>query len=219
MLIDNKNTYSYHIISFSFIKNQTLTIPLHALFDYLSTSSDLIRLAVRQSGISKTRDYLSSDFEVSIKSTGQDQCYEFIGLKGEFGPTYPIQINMAELEFINGFGCAPIQSGKNKVMVISRGQCNFEDKAWYAQQAGARAVIFLNNQQEGNLFRMASSDSKKIRIPSVLLSYNDSLTFVRTRSIQQFSMHQLSSVDNDPKASFKLFFQDQIIRNLDIINV
>ncbi|KAI8641444.1 hypothetical protein BD408DRAFT_207957 [Parasitella parasitica] len=126
---------------------------------------------------------------------------------------------MAEVEFIDGFGCAPIRSGKNKVMVISRGQCSFEDKAWYAQHAGARAVLFLNNQQEENLIRMASSGSKKIRIPSVLLDYNDSLTFVRTKHIQQLSMHQLPSVDNDPKASFILFFQKRLIRNLDVINV
>ncbi|CAO3646706.1 unnamed protein product [Mucor fragilis] len=140
-----KNEYlvkGVHPPTASFAEHQTLTIPLHALFEYLSTSSDLFRLTVLQSGISKARDYLASDFEVSIRSTGQDQCFEFIGLKAEFGPTYPTQINMSELEFIGGFGCGPIESGKHKVMVISRGQCTFEEKAWHAQQAGARAVVF-----------------------------------------------------------------------------
>ncbi|CEP14550.1 hypothetical protein [Parasitella parasitica] len=217
-----KNEYlvkGVHPPTISFSENQTLAIPLHAIFDYLPSSSDLIRLLVKQSGVSKPRDYLTSDFEVSVKSTGQDQCFEFIGLKAEFGPSYPIQTNMAEIEFTDDFGCAPLQSGKNKVMVISRGQCSFEDKVWNAQQAGARAVIILNNQKEDTLIRMASSGSRKIRIPSVLLSYQDSLTFVRTKGIQRFSMQQLSSVDNDPTASFKLLFQNRLIQNLDVVNV
>lgn len=203
----------------SFTKNQTLTVPLHALFEYLSTSNDLFYLTVQQSGISKSRNYLASDFEVSIKSTGHDQCFEFIGLKAEFGPAYPIQINMSELEFISGFGCDPIQSGKHKVMVISRGQCTFEEKAWHAQQAGARAVVFLNNQQDQTLFRVAASGQRSIRIPSVLLKYEDSLLLVKNKRIQQFSMQQLGSVDQDPKAKFVLYFQNRIVRNLNIMNV
>lgn len=174
-----------------------------------------------QSGISKARDYLASDFEVSIRSTGQDQCFEFIGLKAEFGPTYPTQINMSELEFIGGFGCGPIESGKHKVMVISRGQCTFEEKAWHAQQAGARAVVFLNNQPDQALFRMAASDStqRSIRIPSVLLSYEDSVLLVKDKHIQQFSMQQLGSVDQDPKARFVLYFQNQVVGNVHVVNV
>ncbi|EPB83370.1 ER degradation enhancer, mannosidase alpha-like 1 [Mucor circinelloides 1006PhL] len=217
-----KNEYlvkGVHPPTVSFTKNQTLTVPLHALFEYLSTSNDLLYLAVQQSGISKSRDYLASDFEVSIKSTGHDQCFEFIGLKAEFGPAYPIQINMSELEFISGFGCDPIQSGKHKVMVISRGQCTFEEKAWHAQQAGARAVVFLNNQQDQTLFRVAASGQRSIRIPSVLLKYEDSLLLVKNKRIQQFSMQQLGSVDQDPKAKFVLYFQNQIVRNLNVMNV
>ncbi|KAL9549006.1 hypothetical protein MBANPS3_005418 [Mucor bainieri] len=204
-------------------EHQTLTLPLHALFEYLSTSSDLFRLTVQQSGISKSRDYLASDFEVSIRSTGPDQCFEFIGLKAEFGPTYPTQINMSELEFVGGFGCEPIQSGsgKHKVMVVSRGQCTFEEKAWHAQQAGARAVVFLNNQPDQSLFRMAATvDSQRsIRIPSVLLSYEDSLLLVKNKRVQQFSMQQSKSVDQDPKARFVLYFQDQVVRNVHVVNV
>ncbi|KAK4513214.1 uncharacterized protein ATC70_013009 [Mucor velutinosus] len=128
---------------------------------------------------------------------------------------------MSELEFIGGFGCDPIETGKHKVMVISRGQCTFEEKAWHAQQAGARAVVFLNNQPNQSLFRMAagSGTQRSIRIPSVLLNYEDSLLLVKNKRIQQFRMQQLGSVDQDPKARFVLYFQNQVVANANVINV
>lgn len=58
-----------------------------------------------------------------------------------------------------------------KIALIDRGTCAFVDKVINAQAAGAIGVIIANNGGGDEIFTMGG-DSKRVRIPSVLVSQN-----------------------------------------------
>ncbi|MDJ0644797.1 MAG: T9SS type A sorting domain-containing protein [Flavobacteriaceae bacterium] len=71
-------------------------------------------------------------------------------------------------------GCNPLVNGgaiSGNIAVIERANCNFTVKVKNAQDAGATAVIMINNV-EGNPFVMAGDDLS-ITIPSVMISKSD----------------------------------------------
>ncbi len=68
--------------------------------------------------------------------------------------------------------CEALSGLSGKVALIDRGTCAFVDKVLNAQTAGAIAVIVANNQGGTTRITMGG-DSKRIRIPSVMVSQND----------------------------------------------
>jgi len=58
-----------------------------------------------------------------------------------------------------------------KIALVDRGNCNFTDKVLNAQLAGAIGVIVANNV-DGDALLIMGGSSKRIRIPSVLVSQN-----------------------------------------------
>lgn len=74
------------------------------------------------------------------------------------------------------FGCnPPINAAQlaGKIALVDRGTCNFSQKVYYAQQAGAIAVVVLNNQG-GNPSNMAAGlFADQVTIPTVMLSQAD----------------------------------------------
>lgn len=67
-------------------------------------------------------------------------------------------------------GCQPIRNNvAGKIALIDRGTCAFALKSAYAQLAGAKGVIIVNNQPAG-LPPMGGSDLIPMRIPSVGVS-------------------------------------------------
>ena len=57
-----------------------------------------------------------------------------------------------------------------KIAVIYRGACEFGSKAWHAEQAGAVAVVIVNNVS-GNLVNMlAGTDGPNVTIPVIFVS-------------------------------------------------
>jgi hypothetical protein len=70
-------------------------------------------------------------------------------------------------------GCEPIQNNvSGKIAVIDRGACAFAQKTFFAQIAGAKGVIVVNNQP-GGLPPMGGADDPFFAIPSVGVSNAD----------------------------------------------
>ncbi|WNJ19184.1 T9SS-dependent M36 family metallopeptidase [Pontibacter sp. G13] len=95
-------------------------------------------------------------------------------------PTTPITADIVEVLDINGSPTvcdvvANPTSVAGKIALIDRGGCLFVDKVLNAQNAGAVAVIIINNQA-GGTFTMGGS-SNQITIPSIMVSQSDGLTF------------------------------------------
>ncbi|KAI8368253.1 uncharacterized protein BYT42DRAFT_474111, partial [Radiomyces spectabilis] len=76
------------------------------------------------------------------------------GVQSQFG-YWPTSITgLGVIAFPNDgrfFGCDPYsksnaQEMDGKILVISRGECTFYRKAVHAQEAGAKAIIFINNE-------------------------------------------------------------------------
>lgn len=93
-----------------------------------------------------------------------------------FGPPVPRTGTLGALAVLsNTDGCAPLDAAnaaaaKGKVPIIDRGNCNFAVKVKNAQDAGAVAVILVNNT--GGSFTPGGADSS-IRIPSVGITRED----------------------------------------------
>jgi hypothetical protein len=69
-------------------------------------------------------------------------------------------------------GCAALANAgevAGKIAVIDRGSCRFDEKAKAAQDAGARAVVVVNNIP-GPPIPMGGDPAAGIRIPVVMVS-------------------------------------------------
>lgn len=66
----------------------------------------------------------------------------------------------------------PASSMSGKIALIRRGSCSFESKVLMAQNAGAVAVIIMNNVAGGGVINMAG-DGAGATIPSVMISKED----------------------------------------------
>lgn len=72
-------------------------------------------------------------------------------------------------------GCNALTNGssiKGQIALIDRGTCTFLDKVQFAQNAGAKAVIMVNNVN-GNPITMGGSGGVGITIPSIMITKAD----------------------------------------------
>ncbi|PHQ31075.1 T9SS-dependent M36 family metallopeptidase [Leeuwenhoekiella nanhaiensis] len=108
----------------------------------------------------------------------------YTGYPADFGPSLPqAAINAALVlgrddnsgESADAFdGCDPLTNASalnNKIAVFRRGGCNFTEKVILAQNAGALAVIIVNNVDDP-IIQMGGSDPE-ITIPSIMISKAD----------------------------------------------
>ena len=74
-------------------------------------------------------------------------------------------------------GCSSLPSGSmaGKFALISRGNCQFSEKAYYAQLAGAIAVIIYNNVSGGPVGMAAGNNAASVNIPVIMISQSDGL--------------------------------------------
>jgi photosystem II stability/assembly factor-like uncharacterized protein len=93
---------------------------------------------------------------------------------------------------------------KGNIALIHRGNCVFVDKVMRAQNAGAKAVIMINNVA-GNPFGMGGGNSE-IKIPAVMISQADGLQLIETMKTDtlimklQIDSKAFSAMQNSPKA-------------------
>ncbi|CAL2102295.1 conserved protein of unknown function [Tenacibaculum sp. 190130A14a] len=60
-----------------------------------------------------------------------------------------------------------------KIAIVRRGACNFSLKALKVQQAGAKAIIIVNNQDTAPFNMAAGTDGPSVTIPSIMVGKND----------------------------------------------
>lgn len=204
---------------------------MSAFYPYFQSNSDMFQLQVKQSKVtSRIRKYDDARYEVSIKTTGEDQCFEYLGLRSEFGPERIKEMKNQEIYMLNHdqnlFGCKPYSkkemvSMRGKMVLVNRGQCQFIDKVRYAQEAGATSVLFLNHQQQQQGSSRQFGVSDDIRIPSFMISYEDAISLLNSNRKQpiQLDLSQLPSVDHDLNAIISLFYRGERIKNIVIINL
>lgn len=73
-------------------------------------------------------------------------------------------------------GCAALTNApliNGKIAVAVRGTCNFSDKALNAQNAGAVAMVIINNQVNAPATLGAGGSSASVTIPVIMISQND----------------------------------------------
>jgi uncharacterized repeat protein (TIGR01451 family) len=103
-----------------------------------------------------------------------------VGLTNGFGPAITSTPVTGDVVFVNDgsgsdaatLGCAPYPAGSllNKIALVDRGECTFVSKIKNAQNAGARACIICNF--EDNTVPMGGNDGT-ITIPAVMLKKSD----------------------------------------------
>ena len=94
-----------------------------------------------------------------------------------FGGWYEVPDTMAVITEPEN-GCSEITNDANgKIALIVRGECFFTEKVINAQNAGAVAVVILNNQ-DGDV--VMSGDNEEITIPSAIVSM-EVATLIRER--------------------------------------
>lgn len=106
-----------------------------------------------------------------VRARGEGFAASFPSAIGDFGiPSYGAILS-GQLAFVadNAAGCsefyAPLPPGAD-VLLVDRGSCFFVEKAFHAQQAGARAVLVADNVDE-DLLTMASPEDRPELAPIV----------------------------------------------------
>jgi hypothetical protein len=122
---------------------------------------------------------LPSDREIIVTAIGPEpEIYSFYTIRGAFGGTVGESTVAKEIAFAEPKeACTALSNADElvgKVAVAYRGGCTFSDKALILEQAGASAVIFVNNVETA-VFTM--SDDKwhpsPVKIPLTLMSQED----------------------------------------------
>lgn len=130
---------------------------------------------------------------------------DYAAANAAFGPqlsTTPIQADLVEVNDGTANanrGCSALQNAaqvKGKIALVERGGCNFTVKVQNAQDAGAIAVIVVNNQA-GSPITMGGSSSS-INIPSIHIAQDDGTKIldVMTKEVVRASLYDSSSVNN-----------------------
>jgi PKD repeat protein len=73
-------------------------------------------------------------------------------------------------------GCGPLINGaaiNGNIAIAVRGTCNFSTKALNAQNAGATALIIINNQASSPTVLGAGADAGQVTIPVIMISQTD----------------------------------------------
>ncbi|MCF6349734.1 MAG: T9SS type A sorting domain-containing protein [Flavobacteriaceae bacterium] len=155
---------------------------------YVGTGESYVAGAVNGNGIWKSEDggttwshnfggssgitTFVNDAEVTINSGGSGS---FVAVQsGTFGPDITTSISGNLAIAIPNDACATITNGASingNIAVIDRGTCDFTNKILNAQNAGATAVLIVNNTVS-SLFAMGGTDAS-VTIPSVMISSAD----------------------------------------------
>ena len=128
---------------------------------------------------------LKTDSEVII-NTPSSIADSYTALSASFGPKATTNIT-ENLVLVNAGGTTPTEACtellnfeelNGKIALINRGNCDFISKVLFAQEAGAIAVIMINNEP-GNPITMGGDDlTGAVKIPSVMVSQEAGTAFV-----------------------------------------
>ena len=97
----------------------------------------------------------------------------------ELGQVFPFDyLTSASVDPTNVEGCSPFAADAfaGKAALISRGSCNFSDKVYHAEQAGATFVVIYNNRDGDAIINMSCGshcEEGEINISSIFVGEND----------------------------------------------
>uniref|UniRef100_A0A5B7A898 Putative signal peptide peptidase-like 4 n=1 Tax=Davidia involucrata TaxID=16924 RepID=A0A5B7A898_DAVIN len=147
------------------------------IFTVLCSSPAYAGDIVHQDDIAPKKPGCENNFvlvKVPIWIDGKEEV-EFVGVGARFGPTLESKekhANQSKLILADPPDCCSKPKNKltREVILVHRGNCSFTTKANVADEAGASAILIINNRTE--LFKMvceANETDVDIRIPAVML--------------------------------------------------
>lgn len=136
-------------------EHQQLMIPLSAIEPYIAESDMLqIRLA----------DW------VQVRVQGATASRQFLGVLSENSPSVHVA-GPVTMPFDNIYGCRPYfpHALKDRIVVVWRGECTFDEKVAAAHASGAKAIVFVNSewQDERSEFRALVSPGSPLMSVSI----------------------------------------------------
>ncbi|ORX49889.1 transferrin receptor ectodomain, apical domain-containing protein [Hesseltinella vesiculosa] len=107
---------------------------------------------------------------VAIRMQGRHESRSLRASLSQFGPPFPLADDKVVLApsqlayFLESqgdqrfYGCDGYSEAdkariQGKILLVSRGECTFTRKMWWAQKAGAKAVLFVNNLANAGPFQ------------------------------------------------------------------
>ncbi|CAN4111583.1 unnamed protein product [Withania somnifera] len=110
---------------------------------------------------------------------------EFVGVGARFGPTLESKekrANQTRLAFADPPDCCSTPRNKltGEAILVHRGNCSFTTKANVAEDAGASAILIINNQTE--LFKMVCEPHESdldIGIPAIMLPQHAGTSLIK----------------------------------------
>lgn len=149
---------------------------------------------------------------VEMRLQGSSSSHMFAGVESAFGPSFSDAELHNEQAVIFLYqdderllGCNPYTDEdkrliKGRVLIVSRGSCTFSSKALWAQDAGATAVVFVNNEPTSGAFRALTAemdaDTNHIYIPSMTLSLEDGIELASLLSDTELRMDFVKPFDS-----------------------
>ncbi|ORY90037.1 hypothetical protein BCR43DRAFT_121358 [Syncephalastrum racemosum] len=108
-------------------------IPLSAIKPYLD-ESDLLQIRHAE--------------WVQVRVQGATASRQFLGVLSENSPSLHAA-GRVHMPFDNLYGCRPYppHALDDQIAVVWRGQCTFDEKVAAAYASGAKAIVFINNEQ------------------------------------------------------------------------
>lgn len=111
---------------------------------------------------------IAGEYDVRVGTFGASICDAFNILNKDIELAHDILIPQSD-------ACSSVVNNlSNKIALIDRGNCDFSEKSFHAQQAGAIAAIICNNQSNQGLLTMSPGMmANSVTIPSVFMSRED----------------------------------------------
>jgi len=128
---------------------------------------------------------------------------QYVSVLAGFGPKLTTTPITGKLVLVDdgssnpaSLGCQTLlnsSSVNGQIALIDRGNCSFLEKVQFAQNAGAKAVIVINNVAS-NLITMGGTGGSGITIPSIMISKADGDNFKNAIKTQQVTVSLYDSL-------------------------
>lgn len=221
-----------HIAQFRVSTGQVFQIPFSAIEPYFSSELLALEFHFPTGVMFASRNYTPQEVvTIHIGSFDGISQQTIIGAGAAFGPDLS---DMEEMETslvifdpqLDTFiGCSQYSDDEKKaikgnMIIVGRGNCNFEEKVILAQSAGAAGVIFVN-VEENKIFQVLGSATSKrqIHIPSLMISSKDALQLLGNNLDHRFPLHIPGAKLKDLRHSYlsygtKLTVNGKTVHNL-----
>jgi len=148
--------------------------------------------------------YLSGNATMTVNSPASI-AGEYVGIKAEFGAqettTITSDLVLVEDGTGNHLGCNTLTNAaaiNGHIAVIERGSCEFGSKVLKAENAGATAVIMVNNVPGTPLIMGAGAEGASVTIPSFMISDVDGQILLNAMAVDTVNADFDLDTDGEP---------------------